>query len=270
MPVALTSEQQDARYGELLPDLRAAARMEYSNLFEFHPYLHARRVASAAVGRLTRLEDAGAADLPSHFTLEYAGEMHDAGLAKFYGVDGHVKLDPNPYACPEDLSIHIAKKHGREKGIDEATLDEVGEDIGTTKAGVRARSWGGFLLCLSDIESAGGDFNTVFMVDGAKLRREWLLVKGEISAPDYKDFSVWLMSKYIFTNLRGAESFSRDIEPVEFFAPEINAIQSNVTLLAKQRAHEDNVSIDTYAHACFPKAGTDRNEIFQLLDLRAA
>ena len=264
-----TPTQQDEWYGPLLENFGNTAAKDYSDIFEFHPYQHALRVESAAEAHLTCLEAKGVDGLPSHFALRYAAQKHDAGLPKFYGVDGYPKLDPSQYEFPEQLAIEIAIADGRQQDVDNHTLSQVAEYIKPTKAGVRANTWGGFILCISDIGCAGGDYESVFLADGAKLRREWLLVEGDIGVGEYRDFSVWLMSKYIFTNLRGAENFSEDINPLEFFAEEIDAVETNIRCLALQRAAEEAVSPEDYARICFPQA-PDRDELFQLLGLRAA
>ncbi len=266
---ALSREQQDAQYGMLLDGFRDAAAKDYSDVFEFHPYPHALRVESTAEAHLIRLEEAGANGLPSHFALRYAAIKHDAGLPKYWGVDGFPQRDPEKYEFPEQLAIEIARTDGLARGVDEGTLVQVSDYIRTTKASERASSWGGFILCVSDIGCAGGDYESVFLTDGEKLRREWVRVKGDIGVGEYRDFSVWLMSKYIFTNLRGAKDFSTDIKPVKFFAKEIDAIEDNVRRLAVRRAEEVGISLEGYARTCFPQA-TDRDEVFKLLDLRAA
>lgn len=248
----LSASEQDARYGRLLPELRGKFPADYSSKLAFHSYAHVFSVEAAADDFLVQLEALGARGLPSHFALGLASLGHDAGMPQFYGLHPYPKLDPNPYSCPEELSIKITANRGRVHGVDEATLAEVGAFQWTTKAGFRARSWGGMILCVADLSSAAGDYEKEFLANGAKLRQERIVTKGEdLGEAGYRDFSVWLLSTYIAKNLRGATAFSQDpdIDPLQFFAPQIQAIEQNVTQLATERAEENGESLEAYAFA---------------------
>ncbi len=253
-PQPLTRERQDIDYAPLIDAVRNNAPKDYSDRFAFHLFEHVLGVEKRSVANLTRLEYEGVSGLPSQFMMRFSALLHDAGLPRFFGLGVNAELPQTNFDCPESLSMQIASGDAEAYGIDKFTTEEINESIWATKAGVRARTWGGFILCLSDIQLAGDDFDEVFLLDGEKLRQEKIMTKGHTTIEEYQDFTVWLMSKYIVENLHGAENFSQDINPVDYFAPEIDRIAANVTQLATLRAAQRGLSLEAYSHDGFLQA----------------
>ncbi len=248
----LSRDAQDRLYSPSLPRLLERFAGDYSNVFEFHHFPHALEVGEVAIRHLIRLEELKVQGLPSRFVLQAAALGHDAGMPLYYGVERRPGLGTKSwiqqqFPTPEKFSISITAGHLNAESIDPDTIREVGGYQLPTTAGIEVSSWGSMLLCVSDLWTAEGDYETEFLPESPKLQRERILTKNEdLGEAGYKDFTVRLLSTYLVRNLRGAQPFSEDIDPQEFFEPQIQGLANNITRLATERSEENGESLESY------------------------
>jgi len=222
----LTPAEQDERYLPMLPAIEPVLFAQYDKKLPYHAAEHAIDVRDRCVDNREMLIARGVKELPGLFVTIMTADGHDAGTMAFFR--GRDKGFDSAEAYASFLTGDILEMCG----VDSLTIKEIQSIQKPTKAGIKCQTWGEFNLCESDLFNTSQDYDDIFMPTKEKLRREYLLLKGEDLGEDgYSDFSLRLLAVYNLVNL----NFDRIGEVGEEFTRMKQAQAANLQRLFTER-----------------------------------
>lgn len=231
------------------PQVQAALRQAHADYFDYHNWAHHVEPArQKAADYLKRLELRGVVGLPLPVALDTAMDGHDSGMPIFWGFEKSARYRRERFTYPEALSIQMTSDLVNRHGYDIHTRHEVKSSQKPTKAGVKINSWCGMIAVMSDLFTATDTYDVFEAEHPPLLAEKRMTDEPDLEMPEFQDKVVSLMSIYRVKNILGATDFSRDINPLEFFAAEIDHLESNTVDLATMRAEANHESLEAYAN----------------------
>lgn len=201
MSDVLTPQQQDDLYLPKLSTVREALIEGYSPELEFHAPEHEAAVFERANANRQLLLTREVEGIPGAFVTGVSASGHDTGFNDYFSFGLKWK-----YGSAEAYAARLTDEVLVREKVDKQTRKEVHDNIFATKAGVRSRTWGQFILCEADLHNTTGDYDTDMAPNTNKLRAEFARLTGtDLGDIGYKLFSLRLLATYHQVNL----NFSR-------------------------------------------------------------
>lgn len=170
-----TAERQDETYLKHVDGIRSYLLQHYLPELPYHNVSHAKHTIDVSEELRGRIQMHLPDEAPSQFVTAISAAGHDAGYPRYHR-DTSVRQQ---HDTAEDYACHITEGALRDQAVDEATRNEIKQNIISTRLGQRCKTWGQLILCEADLDNTTRDFQADMVPATQSLRHEYYILGGK-------------------------------------------------------------------------------------------